>query len=177
MSARKRRVVVIEGEDAAPEAMRPTVRLLEGLGLDLEFIHPPVGQAALDAGESSFPAEARAAIDRSDTTLFGSTSGKSALALLYLRWGKQTFANVRPARYRVGYRSPMAFPEGIDFAIVRENLEDLYMGAEGDLADLAPLGLESLTARRPLTELGTGRFAIKVITEAGSDRVARFAFE
>ncbi len=177
MSARTRRVVVIEGEDAAPEAMRPTVRLLEGLDLDLEFIHPRVGQAAIDAGESSFPPEARAAIDRSDATLFGSTSGKSALALLYLRWGKQTFANVRPARYRVGYRSPMAVPEGIDFAIVRENLEDLYVGVEGELADLAPLGLESRTAGRPLAELGPGRFAIKVITEAGTDRVARFAFE
>ena len=69
-----RRVVVIEGEDAAPEAVRPTVRLLEGLGVDLEFVHPPIGQRALDAGESSFPPAARAAIDASDATLFGSTN-------------------------------------------------------------------------------------------------------
>jgi isocitrate/isopropylmalate dehydrogenase len=170
-------VVVIEGEDAAPEAVRPTVRLLEGLGVDLEFVHPPIGQRALDAGESSFPLAARAAIDASDATLFGSTSGKSALALLYLRWGRKTYANVRPARYRPGYRSPLARPEGVDFVIVRENLEDLYVGIEGDLDALAPLGLESLTARCPLAKMGPGRFALKVITEEGADRVARFAFE
>ena len=172
-----RRVVVIEGEDAAPEAVRPTVRLLEGLGLDLEFVHPPIGQRSLDAGKSPFPSEAREAIDASDATLFGSTSGKSALALLYLRWGRRTYANVRPARYRPGYRSPLAHPEGVDFVIVRENLEDLYVGAEGELDDLAPLGLQSLTARQPIAEMGAGRFALKVITEQGADRVARFAFE
>jgi isocitrate/isopropylmalate dehydrogenase len=172
-----RRVVVIEGEDAAPEAVRPTVRLLEGLGLDLEFVHPPIGQRALDAGKSPFPPEAREAIDASDATLFGSTSGKSALALLYLRWGRRTYANVRPALYRPGYRSPLARPEGVDLVIVRENLEDLYVGIEGDLDELAPLGFQSLTARQPVAEMGAGRFALKIITEEGADRVGRFAFE
>jgi isocitrate/isopropylmalate dehydrogenase len=172
-----RRVVVIEGEDAAPEAVRPTVRLLEELGLALEFVHPPIGQRALDVGKSAFPPEAREAIDASDATLFGSTSGKSALALLYLRWGRRTYANVRPARYRPGYRSPLAHPEGVDFVIVRENLEDLYVGVEGELDDLAQLGLQSLTARQPIAEMGAGRFALKVITEEGADRVGRFAFE
>ena len=31
-----KRVVVIEGEDAAPEAVRPTVELIDRLKLDLE---------------------------------------------------------------------------------------------------------------------------------------------
>ncbi len=37
-----KRVVVIEGEDAAPEAMKPTLALLEGLGLPIEW-HRPSG--------------------------------------------------------------------------------------------------------------------------------------
>lgn len=171
------RVVVIEGEDAAPEAMRPSVALLRDLAPQVEWLHPPVGQAGIDACGSPFPAEAREAIDASDATLFGATSGKSAAALAYLRWGRATYANVRPAVYRRGARSPLAEPDGIDFVIVRENLEDLYLFVEGELEALAPLGLVSPTARRPLAELGAGRFAIKAITEAGSDRVARFAFE
>ncbi len=65
----------------------------------------------------------------------------------------------------------------MDFVIVRENLEDLYMGLEGDLDALAPLGLTSPTARRPVAEMGPGRYALKVITEAGTERVVRFAFE
>ena len=172
-----KRVVVIEGEDAAPEAMGPSVEVLAGLGLSIEWIHPPVGQRGIEACGSPFPEEARRAIDASDATLFGATSGKSAPALLYLRWGKRTFANVRPVRWFPGCRSPLARPEGLDLVIVRENLEDLYVGVEGELATLAPLNLVSATARRPLRELGPGRFALKVITEAGSDRVARFAFE
>jgi isocitrate/isopropylmalate dehydrogenase len=173
----RKRVVVIEGEDAAPEAVRPSVELIDRLDVDIEWIHPPVGQKGIDTAGSPFPAEARTAIDTSDATLFGATSGLSAPALFYLRWGKQTYANVRPSRHLPGFRSPLAAPEGMDLVIVRENLEDMYMGVEGDIATLEPLGLESLTARRPVSELGPGRFALKVITEHGSERIARFAFE
>jgi len=173
----RKRVVVIEGEESAPEAVRPSVELIDRLGVDIEWLHPPVGQRGLDECGSLFPDEARAAIDASDATLLGATSGKGAPALFYLRWGKQTYANVRPSRYLPGCLSPLAHPEGIDFVIVRENLEDLYVGVEGDLKDLSPLGLSSFTAGAPVSELAPGHFALKVITEAGSDRVARFAFE
>ena len=97
---------------------------------------------------------AKAVIDAADTTLFGSTSGKSGAALGYLRWGKETFANVRPCRYLPGCASPLRHPEGIDFVIVRENLEDLYVGAEGPLEDLAALNLVGRSIRKPVHELG-----------------------
>ncbi len=96
---------------------------------------------------------------------------------MYLRWGRKTYANVRPTKYLPGYRSPLARPEGIDFAIVRENLEDMYVAVEGEIGELDALPLISRTARRPISELAPGRFALKVITEEGSRRVARFAFE
>src|SRR5438128_10725216 len=166
MSGRKR-VVVIEGEDAAPEAMRAPVALVDRLGLPIDWVRPAVEDH--DA--------TRRAIDASDATLFGATSGRSAAALFYLRWGKATYANVRPARWLPGYRSPLARPEGIDLVIVRENLEDLYVGVEGELAALRPLALSSPMMRRPVADLGPGRFALKVITEEGSARVVRFAFE
>jgi isocitrate/isopropylmalate dehydrogenase len=173
----RKRVVVIEGEDAAPEAVRACVDLVDRLGLDIEWVRPPVGQKGLDVCGSIFPDEAREAIDGSDAALFGATSGMSALALFYLRWGKTTYANLRPSRYLSGYRSPLAHPEGIDLAIVRENLEDLYVAVEGELEVLEPLGLRSPTAGRAVVEMAPGQFALKVITEQGSDRVARFAFE
>jgi len=172
-----RRIALIPGEDAAPEAFEPTVELIDRLGLDIEWVRPPVGNAARASHGSTFPDVARRAIDEADTTFFGATSGPSAAALFHLRWGKQTYANVRPARYLPGARSPLADPDGIDFVIVRENLEDLYVFAEGELADLAALEVTSATLRRPLHELGAGRYALKVITEAGCERVVRFAFE
>ena len=59
----------------------------------------------------------------------------------------------------------MANPENIDFVVVRENLEDLYLGLEGDLTDLAGLNLYSKHAKTALKDMGAGRYAIKVITE------------
>jgi isocitrate/isopropylmalate dehydrogenase len=172
-----RRIALVPGEDAAPEAFEPTVELVDRLRLDIEWVRPPVGAPALESHGSLFPDEARRAIDAADTTFFGATSGPSAAALFYLRWGKRTYANVRPARYLPGARSPLASPEGIDFVIVRENLEDLYVFAEGDLEALAPARIQSATHRRAVHELGPGRFALKVITEVGSERIVRFAFE
>lgn len=172
-----KRVVVIRGEDASPEAVDPSVGLLRRLNLPIDWFVPLVGEEAVQSHGTAFPDEAREMIDSSDATLFGATSGASAPALFYLRWGKQTFANVRPARWVEGMKSPLADPSVVDFVIVRENLEDAYLFAEGNLESLKTLDLTSLTARKKLHELGTGRFAIKAITEAGSERVARFAFE
>jgi len=173
----KKRVVVIEGEDASPEAVRPVVGLIDKLGLDIKWLYPPVGEAGLEAFNDNFPEEARLAIDGSDASFFGATSGASVRALFYLRWGKGTYANVRPTRWIPGYKSPLTKPEGIDFVIVRENLEDLYMMIEGELEELRPVNPISLTAQRPVVEMAPGRYAVKVITEAGSRRVVHYAFE
>ena len=170
-------IAVIEGDDAAPEAMRPVVELLDSLNIGLRWTYPDVGEAAEERTGSAFPAAAKAMIDRADSTFFGSTSGKTGAALNYLRWGKETYANVRPCRYLPGCASPLAKPDGIDFVIVRENLEDLYVGVEGPLEDLAPLNLIGRTIRKPVHEVGEGRFAIKAITREGTERVVRFAFE
>jgi isocitrate/isopropylmalate dehydrogenase len=157
-------VAVVEGEDASPEAVRPVVALLDGLALDITWVHPEPGTAGL------------ATIDAADATLFGATSGRSAAALFHLRWGRSTYANVRPIRYLTGARSPLAAPDGIDLVIVRENLEDVYVMAEGDLRELAAPTPMSRTYGRPVADLGPGRFAIKVITEEGSRRILEHAF-
>lgn len=64
-----KRVVVIEGEDASPEAVRPTIALIDKLNLGIEWVYPPVGDAGLDLHNSVFPEEARRAIDESDRVL------------------------------------------------------------------------------------------------------------
>ena len=132
-----KQVAVFYGDDASPEVMKPTVDLLRSMNLGIDFIEPLVGQAAKEAFGTLFPDAAKAQIDKADATFFGSTSGDSTPVLFYLRWGKQTYANVRPCLYVPGFNSPMAHPDGIDFVIIRENLEDLYLGLEGDTQDLS----------------------------------------
>src|SRR5208337_5219424 len=168
-----KKVVVLPGDDAAPEAMSATMDALRALNLPIDFVEFPPGEKWV-RGETD--AAARKAIDASDTTLFGSTSGKTT-AITYLRWGKQTFANVRPVRFSKGFLSPLARPEGINFVIVRENLEDLYLGLEGPLEALAPLHLRSRILRAELNTAERGKYAIKVITERNTRQIAHFAFK
>lgn len=173
----RKSVVVIEGDDSSPEAMRPTVDLLKSLQLPIDWHYPELGDVTKAAGKGAFPDEAKALIDASDTTFFGSTSTASGAALFYLRWGRGTYANVRPCHYLPGFNSPLANPDGMDFVIIRENLEDMYLGIEGDLEELAHLNLHSRTAKKSISEFGPGKFAIKAITEEGTARVVRFGFE
>ncbi len=172
-----KKVVLIPGEDAAPEAFEPTVELMNRLQLDIDWVRPPVGEAGIAAMGNPFPPEAKEAIDASDATFFGSTNGTSGRAMRYLRWGLQTYANVRPARWFPGCNSPLKNPEGIDLVIVRENMEDTYVGVEGDLEELEPINFVSRLHRKPVSEMGKGKYAMKVITEACTQQVTRFACE
>ncbi len=78
-----------------------------------------------------------------------------------------------------GMRSPLADPEGIDYILVRENSEGIYPGREGDLADLVKVmpDLVDRTGREVKDFATEGRFAVKVVTLKGAERLARFAVE
>jgi isocitrate/isopropylmalate dehydrogenase len=89
------------------------------------------------------------------------------------------WAGVRPIRFYPGMRSPLADPEGIDYVLLRENSEGLYPGREGKLADLIKV-MPDLADRtgRTVKDFGPeGRFAVKVVTPRGAERIARFACE
>ncbi len=169
-----KRICDIESDEASTEVVRTTVEQLEWMKLGIALLRPLTGQPAIDTFGDSFPPEARDAVDQADCTLFGSTSGLSG-GLAYLRWGKKTFANYRPTRYVTGMRSPLRDPEGIDFVIVRENLEGLYPGREGDIADLAPLGLRDGLTGGVLDTSARGKYAVRIITEENTRNVCRAA--
>ena len=170
-----KQVAVINGDDAAPEAMVPVVKLLADVVKDIEWVYPTVGEEAVTEYGTAFPLDARQCIDDADATFFGSTSTSSGAALMYLRWGKETYANVRPCKHFPGCASPLKAPEDIDFVIVRENLEDLYVAIEGDLHELADLSKVGRTTRKSVAELDVGKYALKVITEHGTRRIVDFA--
>ncbi len=167
-------VAVVPGDDAAPEAVAATLTVLEAMDLPLRLDVLPDGAALARLGLDERTETVNRRLDAADTVLFGSSNGTTP-GIAHLRWGWRTFANVRPVRWRPGYRSPLARPEGLDYVIVRENLEDAYVGIMGDADDLAASGLIGSRAR--LTWDGEGRFAAKIITRQGTERVARFSFE
>ena len=83
---------------------------------------------------------------------FGEKSANVTLRKLF-----ETYANIRPARQIPGV--PTRYDgEGIDFIVVRENIEDLYAGVEYlDTRDVA--------------------VALKIISRRGSEKIIRYAFE
>ena len=91
-------ICVIPGEDAAAEGVMHVLALMKTLDTGLDWHVCENTSAIGEDGRPQLAAEAKAAIDSSRATLFGATGGPNSAALFYLRWGKQTFANVRPTR-------------------------------------------------------------------------------
>ncbi len=169
-------VCVISGDDAAPEVMRPTVEILRSLAPDIRFVEALSGREALERYSEAFPDETRAAIDHADCTLFGASGGPSRPILWYLRWGKETYVNVRPVRWCPGYRSPMLHPERIDYVIVRDNLEGMYPPREGHIAELSALSSRNFWWQAPPLRK-EGAYAVRVCTDEQMQRVAIAACE
>jgi 3-isopropylmalate dehydrogenase len=77
-----------------------------------------------------------------------------------LRFGLDLYAGVRPIRSYDGPRSPLRDPAGVDYVIVRENTEGLYAGRPG--------------GSRVTDEVAADT---SIVTRAGTERIARHAFE
>ncbi|PYN91195.1 MAG: hypothetical protein DMD91_34670 [Candidatus Rokuibacteriota bacterium] len=169
-------VVVLPGEGIGIEVIDATCDLLVEAGLPLKIVKPAQVEGATPTRAGSVPEETKRIAREADGVLFGAAGPATTNVVSWLRWEMRAWAGVRPIRFRAGMRSPLADPDGIDYVIVRENSEGIYPGREGELADLARV-MPDLRDRsgRTVKEYGEGNFAVKVVTTAGVERVARFA--
>ncbi len=156
------RVTLIPGDGVGPEITAATRRVIEAAGVAIEWEEAIAGEAVFRAGDSSgVPRETANSIARTGVALKGPLAtpvgfGEKS-ANVTLRKQFETYANLRPARQIPGV--PTRYDgEGIDFIVVRENIEDLYGGIEYmDSRDVA--------------------IALKIITRRGSEKIIRYAFE
>ncbi len=171
---RSYRVVVIEGDGIGPEVIAATLPVLEAAagagGFHLQLDPHAAGAAAYERTGTAMSGETFAACRAADAVLKGpvglpgvrTPDGIEAGVLGgILRGGLDLFANLRPIRLLDGVRSPLAgrAPGSIDYAIVRENTEGLYISR----------GLGIVTADAATDTL--------MVTRRGCERVGRFAFE
>jgi 3-isopropylmalate dehydrogenase len=169
-------VVVLPGEGIGLEVVDATCEVLAGAGLPLTILVPPQGAAALKSHGTALPDESKRAARAADGVLFGAAGPASSAVVTWLRWEMAAWGGVRPITFYPGMRSPLADPAGIDYVIVRENSEGMYPGREGELTELTRV-MPDLSDRtgRTLKEYGEGRFAVKVVTPTGAERIARLA--
>jgi isocitrate/isopropylmalate dehydrogenase len=174
----KKKIVALGGDGIGPEVVDATCYVLEHAGFDLEIIKPPNGEAVVEKYGTAFPEETKRLCDEADAVLFGASAVASQVIVLYLRWIGDNFVNIRPAKYYPGATSCLRDPSGIDFVLLRENSEGLIPGREGDLSLLAkrlPEYRDMLG--KSFADYGEGKFAVRIVSQRGTQRLAKFACE
>ena len=173
------RIVFIDGDGVGPELAAATRRCVEATGADIEWDVREAGEDVYQRTGNPMPdevveavRECGVAIKAPVTTPVG-TGFRSVNVLLRQRL--DLYACVRPCKSYPGVRSRF---EGIDLVVVRENTEDLYAGIEFQKGSDGARGIiqeiRRLSGRDVRPDSG---ISIKPISEFGTRRIVRFAFE
>jgi 3-isopropylmalate dehydrogenase len=140
-------VVVLPGDGIGPEVVAEAVRVLRRVeelsGGEVAF-RLETFAAGADAWRRSGSALAHdvyAACETADAILLGAVGlpdarhpdGREAGsdAMFRLRFGLDLYAGIRPIRLFAGVPSPLRDADGIDYVLVRENVEGVYAGRHG----------------------------------------------
>ncbi|HET8739930.1 MAG TPA: 3-isopropylmalate dehydrogenase [Acidimicrobiia bacterium] len=169
------RIAVVPGDGTGPEVITEALKVLEvasaGYGFDLDLTTYDLGgERYLRTGET-LPGEVLDRLRESDAILFGAVGHPEVPPgileqdiLLRLRRELDQYINLRPVKLHPGVHSPIAnvAPEEVDFVVVRENSEGLYVGKG------------SFTAKDSPFEVAVQE---SVNTWHGVERCVRYAFE
>ena len=163
--ARKRThtITLIPGDGIGPEVSGATVEILEAAGratgVGFDWHRYDAGADSYEKTREYIPKALYESIETNRVALKGPVTtpvgGGFSSINVTLRKRFDLYANFRPVKNLPGLQTK--YP-GIDLVIVRENTEGLYVGLEQEIVP----GVAT---------------ALKVTTEKGSTRIARFAFE
>lgn len=127
-------VTLIPGDGIGPEVASATRAMIEATGVKIDWEEAHAGASMFRAGVASgVPRETIDSIARTRCVLkgpletpvgFGEKSANVTLRKLF-----ETYGNIRPVREFPGVKTPFS-GRGLDFVVVRENVEDLYAGIE-----------------------------------------------
>ena len=156
----KHTIALIPGDGIGPEVTDSARAVLAAAGLDVAWVVVPAGASAVAQGfEDVLPQRTVDAVRDCGVALKGPVTtpvGKGFKSVnVQLRQKLNLYAAVRPVRNLPGVKTRY---DGVDMVIVRENTEGLYSGIENEIT---PGVVTSL----------------KVATEVGCTRIARYAFK
>lgn len=152
-------ITLIPGDGIGPEISSAVRQILDASGVPIEWEVHEAGVTAQVKYGDPLPDDVLESISRNRIALKGPLQtpiGEGFASInVRLRRALNLYANTRPVRNMPGVHARYS---GVDLIVVRENTEDLYSGIEHVVV---PGVVESL----------------KIITEAASTRIARYAFE
>ncbi len=155
----RHRVTLIPGEGIGPEVASATRRILEAMGVQIDWEEIAGRSDSSSDQEKTVNQAAVESVRRNRVALKGpmatAIAGGAPSVNVALRKTLDLYANLRPVKNMPGVKSHF---QDVDLTLVRENTEDLYSGLEHEVV---PGVVESL----------------KIITERASTRIAKFAFE
>ena len=154
----RHRVTLIPGEGIGPEVASATRRILEAMGVQIDWEEIAGRSDSSSDQEKTVNQAAVESVRRNRVALKGpmatANAGGAPSVNVALRKTLDLYANLRPVKNMPGVKSHF---QDVDLTLVRENTEDLYSGLEHEVV---PGVVESL----------------KIITERASTRIAKFAF-
>lgn len=148
-------IAVIPGDGIGREVMEVTIDILKSLDIEFDFKFGEAGDECLEKTGVALPDETIELARNSDACLFGAVGETAADVIVKLRQELNLFANLRPVK---SYPNTNALFENLDFMIVRENTEGMYIAKE-----------ESYTEE--------GAIANRIITRKASNRIIDYAFQ
>jgi len=138
-------LAVIAGDGIGPEVINEGLKVLDAVAkkYDLNFnkTNYELGAAYWHKTGETLPDSVMAELAKADVILLGAVGDPTVPSgvlerglLLKLRFAFEHYINLRPAKLFPGVTSPITNNKGIDFVVVREGTEGLYVGA-GSIKD------------------------------------------
>lgn len=156
---------MVPGDGIGQEVMKATIDVLDSLDIDFEYVYGEAGDECLEKNGTALPDETLDIIRQSDACLFGAAGETAADVIVKIRQEMKMFANLRPVK---AYPHTNSLSDEIDFMIVRENTEGMYIADEEKYTD------EGAIARRIITREAERRiidYAFKYAVENNKSKV------
>ena len=172
-------ITLIPGDGVGPEVTVATRRVIEATGAEFNWDVVTVGAAAQETLGTPLPEAVLESVRKNRVALKGPVTTPAGSGFrsvnVALRKKLDLYACLRPCKTYPGVPSPF---QNIDIVIVRENIEGLYSGIEFERGapETARL-IEFISGTVGESVLPDSGISIKTISETGSRRIVRFAFE
>ncbi|MDO5823514.1 isocitrate/isopropylmalate family dehydrogenase [Methanobrevibacter sp.] len=148
-------IAVIPGDGIGSEVMEAAIYVLDALDIDFNYIYAEAGDECLKKNGAALPDKTLDIIRNADACLFGAAGETAADVIVKIRQELKMFANLRPVK---SYPNTQSLSDKIDFIIVRENTEGMYIADEERYTD-------------------EGAVAKRIITREAEERIINYAFK